>query len=266
LDVLASSRSDATIAWYENTGQPAPDKFMRHLVTDHESMVMGIHPADVDGDNALDLLIASTNSGKVGWWSNRRAPWQISGVDMAPAAMNAGQEEVILQLVSTHTGQLGDFAHQIDSLAFRLEDAAGQPLSATAVSGILADVSLYLDDGSGVYEVGNDPWVGTAVLSNTVAGQFTITFAPDDPLGYLAPSQNRRYFVIATLSNSAHQQPWRDFRLIHLWQASQVHYPDYDNASPLLLGSDTPTGIIHIQTPDGWEVELYLPLILNPTP
>lgn len=264
MDVLASSRNDDTITWYENTGLPAPGKFRRHLVTDQESRIMGIHPADVDGDSDLDLLTASTDNGKVGWWLNQRAPWQISGVDTAPATMSAGEEAAVLRLAVTHSGQAGDLAHELAALSFRLEDEAGQPMPATAVTGILADASLYLDDGSGEYEAEGDPWVGTAVLSNTVAGQLTFTFTPDDPLVYLSPGQTRHYFAVVSLSNDAAGQPWHSFRLTHLWQASQARYHGYDNSPLLQPGANVSSSMIQILTPDEWETKLYLPFLYKP--
>ncbi|HFE65618.1 MAG TPA: VCBS repeat-containing protein, partial [Chloroflexi bacterium] len=261
MDVLVSSRNDNTIAWYENTERPSPNKFVQRLITDRESKVMGIHPADIDGDNDPDLLVASINPGKVGWWRNQYAPWQIGGAAIAPAALNAGQSTAVLRLNVTHTGQPADLPHELAAIAFRLEDAAMQPVPDTAVSTILSEISLYLDDGSGNFEAGNDAQIATAV---PVTATVTFTFAPNDPPVYLPPGQTRVYFVIATLSNNAHQQPWRDIRLTHLRQASQSRYAGYDNAPRLLPGADVSAGPIHILSPDGWETALYLPVLLKP--
>ena len=69
LDVLAASKNDDTVAWYENTdglGTFGPEQVITNTADGAQSVVT----ADVDGDEDLDVLVASLIGDTVAWFEN----------------------------------------------------------------------------------------------------------------------------------------------------------------------------------------------------
>ncbi|MEO1530510.1 MAG: VCBS repeat-containing protein, partial [Planctomycetota bacterium] len=60
LDVLSASEFDDTVAWYENDGAPSPT-FTTHVITTTADGAVSVASADLDGDQDLDVLSASSN-------------------------------------------------------------------------------------------------------------------------------------------------------------------------------------------------------------
>jgi hypothetical protein len=80
VDIVAASRRDDTIVWYENDGMVPPSLFVQWFITqdpDGRGPVNGfadgvtsVFAADVDGDGHMDLLSTSGNDDKVAWYQN----------------------------------------------------------------------------------------------------------------------------------------------------------------------------------------------------
>ncbi|MCB0266478.1 MAG: T9SS type A sorting domain-containing protein, partial [Calditrichaeota bacterium] len=75
IDVIASSRDDDKVAWYENDGD---ENFTTHIITTNADYALAIFVADVDGDGDTDVLSASANDNKVAWYENDL----ITGIDI----------------------------------------------------------------------------------------------------------------------------------------------------------------------------------------
>jgi hypothetical protein len=69
VDVLVASGGDDTIAWYENDGDPIPG-FTRHVITDTALRAADVWTADLDGDDDLDVVSASSEDGTIAWYRN----------------------------------------------------------------------------------------------------------------------------------------------------------------------------------------------------
>jgi hypothetical protein len=70
LDVLSASRSDHTIAWYENTDGAGSFGTQQILSTAAEG-AFSVFAADVDGDGDVDALSASMTDNKIAWYENQ---------------------------------------------------------------------------------------------------------------------------------------------------------------------------------------------------
>ncbi len=69
LDILSASNGDNKVAWYENTdnlGHFGPQQLITNATIGANSVVA----SDLDGDNDLDVLSASSFDAKITWYSN----------------------------------------------------------------------------------------------------------------------------------------------------------------------------------------------------
>jgi len=69
MDVLSASQEDDTIAWFENTdglGTFGP----KQIITDTADFAQSVYADDLDGDNDMDVISASSIDKKVAWHEN----------------------------------------------------------------------------------------------------------------------------------------------------------------------------------------------------
>lgn len=77
-DILAASRNDMKIAWYENDGAAEPS-FTPHAITTTANGAHCVFVIDLDGDGDLDVLSASQFDGVIAWYPNAlRTPFNSS--------------------------------------------------------------------------------------------------------------------------------------------------------------------------------------------
>ena len=69
MDVLASSRGDDKVVWYENL-DGLGDFSTAHIINDTAPFVKEVVAVDIDGDNDMDVVAAVTNVNKVVWYEN----------------------------------------------------------------------------------------------------------------------------------------------------------------------------------------------------
>nr|WP_257469951.1 FG-GAP-like repeat-containing protein [Prochlorococcus marinus] len=72
LDIVSSSKSDHTIAWYENNGAADPAWTAADIATS-ASFATDVHVADMDGDGDMDIVSASYNDDTIAWYENNGA-------------------------------------------------------------------------------------------------------------------------------------------------------------------------------------------------
>ena len=72
IDVLSVSNIDNTIVWYESNGA-SPPTFTEHIITSEAAGAGDVFAIDLDGDNDIDVLSASSNDDKIAWYENNGA-------------------------------------------------------------------------------------------------------------------------------------------------------------------------------------------------
>lgn len=73
LDVFSASRTQGMVAWHENIDGRGTFSRQRHIISAAGNEADFVLAADVDGDNAPDLVYASSREGKIAWHENTGA-------------------------------------------------------------------------------------------------------------------------------------------------------------------------------------------------
>lgn len=81
-DLLGTARTGNLVAWYENSGKPAGQKWQRHVIDDQSMHPPHGHPVDLDRDGDSDVIMAlgmlapagTPNSHQVAWYENVGKP------------------------------------------------------------------------------------------------------------------------------------------------------------------------------------------------
>jgi hypothetical protein len=205
-----------------------------------------VFAADVDGDGDLDVLSASYFDHKIAWYENHGGQFALPTVTTAYQGMVDGQQRHVLEIEAIHRGRSGDTDLELATLELLLEDGGGTPLLDAQANALFTELAVYLDDGSGSFEVGSDTHVGSTSAPFTLTGgTLAISFADADVDVQVAQGTPRTYFVVATLQGSASSASPNQFQVTHQTESSSTA-EDRDHDLPLSLEyhADTSSGSI----------------------
>ncbi|MCA9449867.1 MAG: hypothetical protein KC931_22285, partial [Candidatus Omnitrophica bacterium] len=109
------------------------------------------------------------------------------------------------------------------------------------LNAVIANLYIYLDDGSGAFEAGADSLVTTLDNFSLSSKGIQLVPLPDgDPNVQLSPSQSKTYFVVLEAANDASGQLLGRFRVTHLTDSSDTvvsQASTLPDGSPLVLES-----------------------------
>ncbi|MCB9853338.1 MAG: VCBS repeat-containing protein [Phycisphaerales bacterium] len=201
-DILGTAVNSNRVAWWENTAGDGTS-WTEHSVDDAFNEPGEIYAADVDGDGDIDILGAAGLDNEIAWWENRGGQYGLVTTATAPTQWNAGQMDDALSIVATHNGRPGDGDIDLVGLSLLMESGAGVPLTSAEAAQRIASLSIYVDDGSGDFDVALDTQVVTVTTFDLLDGVLSIDFTPGDPLVRLAHGAPRTYFVVIELASNA---------------------------------------------------------------
>ena len=201
LDVLAAS-TDNTIAWYENTdggGSFGPVQTISIAARNANSVAVG----DLDGDGANDVVSASSADDTIAWYRNRGGQFSLATRDIAPSYLLDDRASSLLRIDVTHEGMATDPDAELAQLELLFEEVAGDPLTSLEANALIQSVRIYVDDGSGRFEVGTDTLVTTVAPLSLSGGLQIIPFTDGDPNVALAADTSSSFFVVVDLTPDA---------------------------------------------------------------
>lgn len=254
VDILGAAQNVNTVAWWEQTSTG----WNQHLVTTSYMEALQVFADDLDGDGDLDMAAVATVDNELRWWPNEGGQFGVEGVDSVTGDFPAGTQDDLLTLTFTHNGRDDDSDVELVSFDLLLEEAAGDALTSGEANALIANLHIYLDDGSGVFEEGNDALVTSVGTLSLAAGVQTITLADGDSNVHIAWNSPETYFVVAELTANADTQTPNQFRITHLADSTMAEDAMADIPLSLAYSEDNPSSIIVATEGSGFMI--FLPI------
>ena len=167
---------------------------------------------DIDRDGDLDIVsMAGQNDnparGRVSWFPNELERWAVSAADESVSPLVETLPEALQSISVSHFGLVTDADLELATVVVALEDAvANAPLSTSEAAEIIERISVWLDDGDGVWEDGPDlelTAVDNASLLLDIDGWQTLQLPDDDPDNGVAGGQSLDWIVVVELTADA---------------------------------------------------------------
>ena len=136
-DVLSSSKTDVTVAWYENDGIQS---FTGRIISSTASDVRGVHAFDLDSDGDIDVLSASSSDDTGAWSSNV----DLDGSRSVSGSENQSTHRTLIPQVRErlrHTS--ADFVAGANVSAEPSPNAAAEPGPDAATDGAMHERRLF---------------------------------------------------------------------------------------------------------------------------
>ena len=128
----------------------------------------------------------------------------------------------MLKIDAIHRGRAGDGDLELATLELRFEESPGDPLTSAEANALIANLYVYRDDGSGVFESGSDLPVAIVSTLSLIAGQQTVSFTDGDPNVQVTQGTSRSYFVVPELTGNAASQVPDSFLVTHVTESSSI--------------------------------------------
>jgi hypothetical protein len=130
--------------------------------------------------------------------------------------MPGGGQDDLLQVVAVHNGRPGDNDLELTSLALLFEENTSDPLSSAEANALIANLHIYLDDGSGIFEGGSDTLVTTVSTLSLTDGVQIVPFTDGDSDVLVVYGTDETFFVVVALTSDAQNQSPNSFTITHL--------------------------------------------------
>ncbi len=285
------------IAWWENTVGDG-SVWQKHSVQINYFDGYSGFFSDIDNDGDSDLVASSESMGSISWWENCGGQFSLLLTNTAPNAMGPSDIDDLLRVKAVHNGRVGDHDIELTSFDILLEESDGDPLTTAEANALIENLSIYLDDGSGIFESGSDTLVTTIGSLNLTSGVQTFLFADGDTNVQISFTDgSREYFIVVEIAADPASDP--DWNNVETLQATLLHETstaedrDYDipltqdcridvtadvdvnvivpkptsTATPTATATATPTSTATPTatppTPGPTVYKLYMPIVVN---
>jgi len=214
--------------------------------------------ADVNRDGAPDILLGGDAGYE--WIANIGGQYALDAVDIAPEDTLAGGELIpVFAVTARHNGIAADSPERYDLVGVRFEDEAGAALTVPQASALVSAVRVYLDNGSGSFEPGQDQLVHSVPVNflNDGLFQFSLPVVPETTL---QPGAPRLYFVSFQVTANAGAQSPNAFRAVHVGGQDASRARDWSESRIILRregAPDVPSKLIRTKdwsAVDGWMI------------
>ncbi len=220
------------IVWWENTAGDG-SVWQEHFIQNNYIDGLAGFFADLDGDGDSDIMASSQTPGTVSWWENCGGQFSLLLNDTSPAEMSPSDIDDLLRVTAVHNGRTGDHDVELTAFSVLLEEQIGDPLTTAEANALIENLFVYLDNGSGVFEIGSDTLVTTVSNLNLTNGVQIIPFADGDGNVQITFNQgSRQYFVVVEIAADPASNPdWNNVTTLaatFLHDSSTAEDRDYD--------------------------------------
>jgi len=197
LDALVSCYDEDRVKLQVSNGASPPDLSSTVSSWLGANGARTVVAADLDGDGLLDGVVAQGVDDQIAWYENQGGQFRVVGTTIAVDPLANDAVQGLFRAVVGHRGRSGDGWIELAAVAVRLEETAGDPLSAIQAASLIDELQVYGDDGDGVFEPGVDPLLaGGSVAGITGSGVVWVDVA-DYLLDAAIPAGSERVFFAA---------------------------------------------------------------------
>ncbi len=201
LDLLLACFDDDALWLARSNGSSVPG-FVSDLVTIGANGVRTAVAADLDRDGDLDGAAAQGFDDRIAWYENQGGQFRVAGAAIAADPLGNDAVQGVLRAVVSHRGRSGDGQMELAAVAVRLEESAGDPLSAFQAAALIDELQVFGDDGDGLFEPGTDPLLADASVAGIDGAGVVWVDLADLLLEAAIPAVSQRsYFVALDLAN-----------------------------------------------------------------
>ncbi len=221
LDVVAMlpSETQMGLRWLENTAGDGSAWTARDLALPFYGR--NLTAADIDDDGAVDILGANHDLDQLLLWRNLGGQFALATADTTPVGgILQGQMDDMLSIQMTHNGRAGDHEVELATIELLFESSPGNPLSSAEANALIDELSVYLDDGSGVFDPAQDTLVVTLGDLSLVSGVQAVALPDGADSVAVVHGVPKLFFLAPRLTTDAHQQSPNQFRITHLTETS----------------------------------------------
>ena len=201
-DVLVACYDEDRVLLQANNGASPPDlsqTVSTYLGADGARTALA---ADLDRDGNLDGVVAQGGDDQIAWYENGGGQFRVYGTSIVDDPLRPDSVAGLFRADVSHRGRAGDGSIELASVAVRLEEAAGDPLSPIQAIDLIDDVLVHGDDGDGVFEVLVDPLLAAASAAG-IDGDGVVRVALADllPGAEIPAASQGTFFVALDLAN-----------------------------------------------------------------
>ncbi|HNB50531.1 MAG TPA: FG-GAP-like repeat-containing protein [Anaerolineales bacterium] len=214
LDVVGAAQNDNTVVWFENVDHQG-QAWNTHVLSDSVPEAVAVNVADVDRDGRPDILSAANVGNLVQWWGNRGGQFSLTTEVIAPAVIVQGEIEGIMALNFSHNGRLADSNIRLAILNLLFEEWSGNVMGGPELNLLIENLDVYVDDGSGAFEVDQDTLAFTLDQIPLISGYASLEFPEGDFNFELEAGETRTFFMVFELTPDAGTQHPHEFVVTH---------------------------------------------------
>ena len=213
MDVLGAAYYADDIAWWENTAGDG-SVWTETTIDGDFDYAVSVFAADLDGDGDMDVLGAAGYDDDITWWENIGGQVGYKVTDTAPSTLGNSQKDDILKIKVEHNGISTDNDIEINRWNLLFEETTSDQLTSSEVNVIIDILYVYLDDGDGAWEGGEDTLVTTISTLSLTDGVQKIIFTDGDPNCQVSASTSEEtYFIVVQLTFNAALQTPKTFQI-----------------------------------------------------
>jgi hypothetical protein len=163
---------------------------------------------DLDGD--IDLISKGSSFNEIVSYENVGGQFGLAYIS-EPANSHEDSETIdVVSFTVTHNGELTDGDMQVSTLHLGFQPGTGcvnSPMTSSDLNPLVAAIGLYLDDGSGVFEIYSDTLVYAEAGPLTLLdGQITLSLPDQNSDLQILPQSSKDYFVTLRIRATASSQ------------------------------------------------------------